>query len=181
MSAIGLCSPATALDGAISVAPSADGTSVYVASSNSDAVAVFDRAANGTLMQKPGTAGCVSADGSGGACATGRALDAAVSVVVSPDGASVYVASFFSDAVAIFDRAANGTLTQKPGTAGCVSQDGSGGACAIGRALDAADSVAVSADGASVYVASCAAVRWRCSIASRCRRLPRRRLRRLTG
>ena len=43
---------------------------------------------------------------------------------VSPDGQSAYVASFDSDSVAVLDRAADGSLTQKPGTAGCISDTG---------------------------------------------------------
>ena len=56
-------------------------------------------------------------------------------MTVSPDGKSVYVASESSGAVAVFDRAADGALTQKAGTAGCVSETGSGGVCADGTAL----------------------------------------------
>ena len=99
-------------------------------------MAVFDRAADGTLTQKPGTAGCISDTGAG-PCVDGTALDAAARVAVSPDGESVYVASFVSDAVAVFDRAADGTLTQKPGTAGCISETGLG-RCVDGAALDGA-------------------------------------------
>jgi DNA-binding beta-propeller fold protein YncE len=149
----GACQDGTALDDAFAVAASPDGENVYVASSESDAVAVFDRdRATGTLTQKPGTAGCVSETGSGGACRDGAALRSAVGVAASPDGKSVYVASQISDAVAVFDRdPATGALTQKPGTAGCVSDDGSGGACEVGTALTGARGVAVSADGESVY------------------------------
>ena len=65
---------------------------------------VKHRAADGTLTQKPGAVGCISQTGSGGACATGTALDAAASVAVSPDGGNAYVASELSHAVAVFDR-----------------------------------------------------------------------------
>ena len=59
-----------------------------------------ESASLGTLTQLAGTAGCVSADGtgglwSGGPCADGTALDAAFSVAVSRDGQHVYVASLF--------------------------------------------------------------------------------------
>jgi hypothetical protein len=47
-----------------------------------------------------------------------------------------------------------GLLTQLGGTAGCVSEAGTGGACADGRALDGAFAVAVSKDGKHVYVGS---------------------------
>ena len=148
----GPCGDGTALDGALGVVVSPDGKSAYVASYDSGAVAVFDRAADGTLTQKPGTAGCISDTGAG-PCVDGTALDGASSVTVSPDGRSVYVASQIGSAVAVFDRAADGTLTQKPGTAGCISDTGAG-PCVDGTALAVAASVTVSPDGQSAYVAS---------------------------
>jgi DNA-binding beta-propeller fold protein YncE len=45
-------------------------------------------------------------------------------------------------------------LTQKAGTAGCISQTGTSGVCVDGTALDAPNGVVVSPDGTSVYVAS---------------------------
>jgi DNA-binding beta-propeller fold protein YncE len=149
----GSCVDGTALGGAASVTISPDGRSAYVASDFVDAVAVLDRAPDGTLTQKPGTAACISDTGAGG-CADGTALDGARSVTVTPDGRSAYVASFISDAVAVFDRAADGTLTQKSGLAGCISETGTSGACVDGAALDYANSVTVSPDGQSAYVTS---------------------------
>ena len=148
----GPCGDGTALGGALGVVVSPDGKSAYVASFDSGAVAVFDRAADGTLTQKPGTLGCISASGAG-PCVDGTALEGASSVTVSPDGQSVYVASQIGSAVAVFDRAADGTLTQKPGTAACISETGAG-PCIDGTALDVAASVSVSPDGQSAYVAS---------------------------
>ena len=46
-----------------------------------------------------------------------------------------------------------GAITQPAGTAGCVSETGAG-PCADGHGLDGPNSVAVSPDGKSVYVAS---------------------------
>jgi DNA-binding beta-propeller fold protein YncE len=151
----GACANGVALSGAYWVAVSPDGRSVYLTTLLSDAVAIFDRdESTGGLTQKGGVAGCVSWTGTGGACANGVALDRPTSVVVSPDGKSVYVAVQDSDAVAVFDRdASSGELTQKAGVAGCVSWTGTGGFCTNGVALDAASSVAVSPDGRSVYVA----------------------------
>jgi len=62
-------------------------------------------------------------------------------------------------AITLFARdKATGTLTQLPGTAGCVSETEEYrlpiGPCAEGRALVGATSVAVSRDGQHVYVAS---------------------------
>ena len=130
-----------------------DGRSVYVAAYDSDAVAVFDRAVDGTLTQKAGTAGCIS-ETPAGPCGDGMALDGAVSITASADGASVYVASELIPGVAVFDRAVDGALTQKAGTAGCISDSGSSGRCVDGAALFGAFSVTVSPDGTSAYVAS---------------------------
>ncbi len=149
------CASARALDGpgpflgsrAIAISP--DGESVYVASSNSDAIAVFKRDEDdGTLRQPDGRKGCISQGGIDG-CASGVGLDGPNSVAVSPDGRNVYATSVESDAVAIFQRGPNGVLTQAPGDAGCIAEGGAGG-CRSGRALDAADIVVASADGRNV-------------------------------
>ena len=118
------------------------------------AVAGDALAATGDLTQKAGTAGCISETGSGGACADGTSLSGTFGVTVSPDGKNAYVAGGSPGGVAVFDRASDGTLTQKAGTAGCISDSGNGGACVDGRALALAVSVTVSSDGKSAYVAS---------------------------
>ncbi len=152
----GACQDGVALEGAVGVAVSPDAESTYVASDLSDAVAIFDRnPSTGGLTQKAGTAGCVSETGTVGACQDGVALDAALGVALSDDGASAYVSAFNADALAIFDRdTSTGALTQNAGTAGCVSETGTAGACQDGVALDAPAAVDVSADGRSVYAAS---------------------------
>ena len=147
----GTCQSGVATAFASGIAVSPDGTSVYVAAEASDAVAIFDRASNGTLTQKAMTAGCVSEDGSGGSCQNGNGLDGANDVVVSPNGASVYTTASGSNAVAIFDRAPNGALTQKASTDGCISEAAAGG-CGLGRALQVPTALAISPNGAGVYV-----------------------------
>ncbi len=150
----GACADGIGFDGARSVAVSPDGSSAYVASDNDDTVVVLDRnPVTGALTQKGGTAGCISEDGTGGACTDGKALTSAASVTVSPDNRSVYAVSVSSGAVVVFDRStATGTLTQKPGFAGCVSAIAFG--CVGGVGLEYPRSVATSPDGKSVYVAS---------------------------
>jgi 6-phosphogluconolactonase (cycloisomerase 2 family) len=152
----GACADGTALVGPRAVAVSPDGKNFYFPSSFAAAIAVFARdATTGALRQLAGTTGCVSETGTGGACADGTALDGARGVAVSPDGKSVYVAAFFSDAVATFSRdESTGALSQLGGLSGCVSETGSGGACADGTALDGVRSVTVSPDGKNVYAAS---------------------------
>jgi DNA-binding beta-propeller fold protein YncE len=148
------CHGGAGLGGASDVTVSPDGRSVYVASSSSNAVAVFERDLNtGVLTQKFGMAGC-TAEILGDGCEDGTGLLGASSVTVSPDGKSVYVASFASDAVAVFDRdASTGVLMQKAGEAGCIAEVADDG-CKVGTGLDSAHAVTVSPDGKSVYAAS---------------------------
>ena len=138
--------------GSNALAISGDGKHVYVASSRSDAIAVFTRnARSGKLTQRSGAAGCIALKGANG-CATGRGLNGPNSVAVSADGRSVYATSLISDAVTSFRRnRSTGALTQLPGTSGCVANRTTPG-CASGRALDGPDVVTVSPDGDNVYV-----------------------------
>jgi DNA-binding beta-propeller fold protein YncE len=73
---------------------------------------------------------------------------------VSPDGKSIYVTSYYSDAVVRLNRnSTTGAISQPAGAAGCISQTGAG-PCADGHALRNPGAVAVSPDGKSVYVSS---------------------------
>ena len=152
----GACVNGVGLDFATSVAVSPNGKNVYVTAAGSNAVAVFARdTKSGVLTQLAGKAGCVSEDGTGGLCADGQALLGAFAVAVSSDGKNVYVASRDSNAVAAFARdAKSGALTQLAGTAGCVSEDGTGGLCANGNALVGPVSVTVAQNGKNLYVTS---------------------------
>ena len=143
---------AKGLNGAASVAVSPDGKSVYAASRNDDAIVRFKRnTRNGKLTPK----GCVDDNDSGADdCAEDtNGLDSATSVVLSPDGKSLYAASLVDSAIVRFKRnTRNGKLTPK----GCVD-DNDSGADTCGQdtnGLDGAISVAVSPDGKSLYAAS---------------------------
>jgi uncharacterized delta-60 repeat protein len=86
----------TSLRGPVGVAVSPDGYHVYATSTSEDAVTVFDRdLATGVLTYHE-----TKLDGQGG----NDGLDAAMDVVVSPDGRHVYVAAFQDDSVAVFLR-----------------------------------------------------------------------------
>ncbi|MBA3746636.1 MAG: hypothetical protein H0W96_03975, partial [Solirubrobacterales bacterium] len=130
-------------------------------------------AATGDIVQKPGAAGCISNQAADAfpSCGLGRELrlgggPGVPSVVVSPDGNSVYTAGNGyangrqGSAVAIFDRDSGGTLAQKSGTAGCVTPDGMAGdppvagGCAAVPAIAQARALTVSPDAKNVYVAA---------------------------
>ena len=126
------------MEGMIQSAVSPDGAHVYVAAWDGAAVTVFSRnATTGELTfvedQRDGVGGV---DG----------LNGAHSVIVSPDGRNLYVASTFEDALAVFDRnATTGALTFRE-----VHRDGVAG----DDGLEAPWSVIVSPDGRNVYVAA---------------------------
>ena len=147
------CARGRALSSPEEIAVSPDGRHVYVASLGSHAVAGFARdRRTGELDQFRGRRGCVRL-GRSRSCTPARALARPVSIAVSPDGGSVYVAAAASDALAVFRRnRRTGALRQLDGARGCISQR-PGGGCFVGRALNEPTSVAVSPDGTRVYVA----------------------------
>ena len=114
---------------------------VYVASASvtlsENALAVFSHDGGGHLTQLQ-----IKRQGGSDAGGTIDGLFGASSVVVSPDGKNVYVASRFPGAVAVFDRDGAGLLTFKE-----VQQTGVGGVTSLGGA----HGVAISTDGAHLY------------------------------
>ena len=112
-----------------------------------------------------GSAGCITLSGSDGvggvSCAMGRALSFPFGITISPDGHSLYVIADLNqaaDGVAIFSvDPTTGAATQLPGSAGCITGDGTSagvaGACADGGpALVGIYDPTVSPDGANVYL-----------------------------
>jgi DNA-binding beta-propeller fold protein YncE len=119
-------------------------------------------AALGDLTQLPGTLGCTKNLGPGTfGCAVGTSLDFPYGLAVSADGENAYVAGFFSDAIAVFDRdPTSGSMLQKANPNGCISPDGSPTAgdtpqntCRTGNGTvwNANYDVVVSPDGKHVY------------------------------
>lgn len=150
----GGCTAGVALGAPTGIAVSPDGGNVYVAAAGPDAVVAFDRdPVTGSLAQLPGTSACTSSEGLGGPCAEGVALQDVWSVAVSPDGRNLYAASPGSNGLAVFDRdPIGGALVQAPGTAGCTTTTGGGGACTVGIAVGDGRAVAVTPDGAQVFL-----------------------------
>jgi DNA-binding beta-propeller fold protein YncE len=153
--ALDACAPGRGLGDPFGIAVSSDGKSAYVASQQSNSVAMLDREpSTGALHQSQGRASCIAQGREARrSCRPGRGLGFATDVAVSPDGRNAYVVSLNSDALAVFDRdPAIGVLRQKQGARGCVAQSGLGGACRNGEALENPSSVVVSPDGRNVYV-----------------------------
>jgi 6-phosphogluconolactonase (cycloisomerase 2 family) len=128
--------------------------------SDGAAITVFARASDGSLIQLPGRRGCITWQRQPGcAHARSRAVGAARSLTISPDGRSVYVAAWdFAvryDAVISLSRDPHdGTLHQLRGKAGCIARKRRVKGCAVARALSRPIAIAVSPDSRSVYVSS---------------------------
>jgi DNA-binding beta-propeller fold protein YncE len=141
--------------GSRAIAVSPDGKNVYVASSESNAVAIFKRnKQSGKLTQLSGKAGCVAVEGASG-CGIAVGLDGPNSVAVSADGRNVYATSRDSSSITAFRRSPKtGTLVQLPGAEGCLTQlPQPTPICGSGRALLGPD-VVVSPEGKNVYAGS---------------------------
>jgi Big-like domain-containing protein len=147
-----------------SAAVSPDGTSLYVR--GPDYIGVFNRnTANGQLTEKTGAARCVveetpAASGcTQGYGTAGNGLETAV----SSDGRHVYFANTSPGGVAIFNRAADGTITQPAAVNDrCITTNGTSGTaggteCAAGGAsLAQANAISLDAQGAFAFVSGAA-------------------------
>lgn len=145
----------TGLDGATGVAVSRDGTSVYVASQQNDAVLEFSRDTGSGDLTQLSPDDCITSDATGCHTVNATGLSGAQDVAVSPDDVTVYVAGTGANAVAAFSRApSSGELTQLPSPADCVTSNGSGCGTTGAIALANPSALVVSPDNGDVYVVS---------------------------
>lgn len=139
--------PGNSLGGADSVAVSADGRDLYVASYSSAAVTRFRLGRAGGLSYR----GCIS-DGGANRCRLlpHGSLSGAAGIAVSADGRGVFVAAQVGTVTRLRIAKPNGLIF-----AGCISDRASKGCVRARRsALSQATGIAVSPNGRDVYVTS---------------------------
>ncbi len=143
------------IGGGDSVVVSPDNKNAYSASAANGGVAVYSRASTGELTQLAGANGCITNDGSAGACTDGRAFVQPAWLAVSADGQNVYTVASNSNAIAVMSRdGTTGALTQLAGTSGCVQEGVGPDGCFAAVGLSNPVGAAVSPDGKSVYAVS---------------------------
>ena len=156
-------SPCTSHPGSfVSTAGTLDSANLYVRGVGQ--LAVFDRdVATGSMAPKSGAGSCFTEEvGTGGCTPAAPAVGIASSgyeTVVSVDGRNVYVTNQVPGGVAVFQRAAGGSLSQEPGTAGgCITVGGTSGSaggqeCVAGPGtLAGATALTIDRQGAFVVV-----------------------------
>jgi DNA-binding beta-propeller fold protein YncE len=153
-SSFGVCAVTHSNDGLWKAVVAPGGAHAYGISWTNHTLLIMDRnPATGALAQRQGPAGCVrtTSDPADVACSRATAMINPSDIVMSPNGAQVYVVGGTS--ITVFDRnAATGQLTQKPLPAGCLSADTSAGCASARGALGS--TVMISGDGRHLYAAS---------------------------
>ena len=141
----GMCLTVATVNDPVGISISPDDRFVYVTDVGNNSIHVLSRdSATGALAETQ----CLSdlAPLPSG-CASARVIGDAQSVVISPDGLHAYTAEF-GMGISVFDRdPATGALTQKPGSAGCITDSGNddtgAATCATGRVLNGAYSISL--------------------------------------
>src|SRR3954454_7496465 len=86
-----------------------------------------------------------------GACTGGAGPGNAMAVAVHPNQKWVYVTTWGTLGIALYDRSPSGALTRRTGTAGCVSTNGTGGQCTPVSQLGMNWDLTISSDGRNLY------------------------------
>jgi DNA-binding beta-propeller fold protein YncE len=112
-------------------------------------VVTFDPTGNG-LARRPGVTGCVANATVAGQCTAGRGFGTS-RLIATPDGQDVYLAGA---AVIELDKGANGALTPRNDTRGCVQTTARANLCSAFASLGTPTAVAIAPDGRHVYALS---------------------------
>ena len=150
------CTRVHGMNGPASVEVSPDGRFVTVGAWDNAGIAVLRRAPDGSLSQ----AGCVnefSVDG----CGPSRSTRGVYRTLFSPDSGTLIAAGYgegdaTTSGMSVFDVGVDGSLAQRAGTAGCVSDTGAdtagvAGSCTAARGVLGPVGIAMTQDGKHVY------------------------------
>jgi DNA-binding beta-propeller fold protein YncE len=141
------CTQVPRLSGPIGVVVSPEGRHVYVTSYDAGII-IFARAADGSLT----FAGCMQSAGRDG-CVPAPSLAYPRWLAISPDGAHVYAAESTGNAIVAFRRdGTSGALTQIGCWSGLSDGRGRSANCTPATGVSYAEHVAISPDGAHVYL-----------------------------
>lgn len=155
-------------DSPLGLTMSSDGENVYAYSSgrmtagHATMTTLRVDSETGALTQPEGEAGCLMSDAEAVSedCGSAKALLGVWDAVVSPDGEAVYSVSYRglgnNGGLAVFDRGADGVLTQKSAPYGCFTslENAEEDGCTTVRQMSGGNGVTVSPDSGSVYVAA---------------------------
>jgi DNA-binding beta-propeller fold protein YncE len=163
----GLCTPVDGIDVGLAAAPTtlklspgANPTNLYVGTGNGVIVTLDREPVTGVLTANDQDAGCAR-DGGAQNCLPTVGLGAADirQLAISPDGRQLYAPATSAGGAVVFDRATDGTLTQRADLSRCITTTGEPVA-QVNRCLKEphfgggfASSVELSPDGAQLYVA----------------------------
>jgi hypothetical protein len=149
----GTCQSDHTLNGPSGISISSDDRFLYVVDYfGPTRIHVFVRnASTGALSEVQ----CISEAPAPVGCSTGRVLGNSQFLALSPDGMHAYGGEF-QHGLSIFDRdPASGLLTQKAGSAGCITDDGKddtgASTCTVGRVVGGSYPILIAPNGATLY------------------------------
>jgi DNA-binding beta-propeller fold protein YncE len=157
------CAKGMAMDHIEGMAINPQGSTVYAAAAFGSAISILQRERRtGALTQATNGNGCITVEAVAG-CAQGYQFAGVNALVVSPKGGNVYATSLTSNSVTMFRPTSGGGLAQPARPQGENIPEGLGNpngclvylrapGCSFGRAMSVPEGLALSPDGANLYV-----------------------------